>query len=135
MEKFHQGQLRSSLRTTLDFSASGQTVRQGATVKAAVTLSRVLPVAVRVPYAVGGTATADAYTRLSPSPSDGLLFPAGEVRREIVVALLKDVSSLGETITLTLAKPVEVRLRRSDGAGLDAPYLGFGHLYRLRTYR
>ena len=122
--EIHQGQLRSSLRTTLDFAASGQTARQGGVVKAAVTLNRVLPVAVRVPYSIGGTATADAYTGLSPSPSDGLLFPAGEVKRDIVFTLLKDSPSQGETITLTLAKPAEVRLRPSEGTGIDAPYLG-----------
>ncbi len=122
--EIHQGQLRSSLRTTLDFAASGQTARQGGVVKAAVTLNRVLPVAVRVPYSIGGTATADAYTGLSPSPSDGLLFPAGEVRRDIVFTLLKDTPSQGETITLTLAKPAQVRLRPSEGTGIDAPYLG-----------
>ncbi|MDE2965525.1 MAG: leucine-rich repeat protein, partial [Acidobacteriota bacterium] len=122
--EIHQGKLHSSLRSTLDFSASGQTARQGTTVKASVTLSRVLPVAVRVPYAVGGTAAADAYTGLSPSPSDGLLFPAGEVRGEIVLSLSKDTSNEGKTITLTLAKPAEIGLRRSDGTGIDAPYLG-----------
>ncbi len=132
--EIHQGKLSTSLRTTLDFAATGQTARQGATVKAAVTLSRVLPVAVRVPYAIGGTATADAYTDLSPSPSDGLLFPAGEVRRDIVFTLLKNTSSQGETITLTLAKPAEVRLRLSEGTGIDAPYLGldtFTHTDRI----
>ena len=122
--EIHQGQLHSSLRTTLDFAATGQTARQGATVKAAVTLDRVLPVAVRVPYAIGGTAAADAYTRLSPSPSDGLLFPAGEVRREIVISLSKDTSNEGKTLSLTLAKPAEIGLRRSGGRGRDAPYLG-----------
>ena len=122
--EIHQGKLHSSLRSTLDFSASGQTARQGTTVKVSATLSRVLPVAVRVPYAVGGTAAADAYTGLSPSPSDGLLFPAGEVRGEIVLSLSKDTSNEGKTITLTLAKAAEIGLRRSDGTGIDAPYLG-----------
>ena len=122
--EIHQGQLRSSLRTTLDFAASGQTVGEGSTVRVAVTLSPVLPVAVRVPFSIGGTAAADAYTGLSPSPSDGLLFPAGEVRRDIVFTLSNDASSQGETIALTLARPAEVRLRRSEGAGTDAPYLG-----------
>ena len=132
--EIHKGQLRSSLRTTLDFAGSGQTVREGNTVKVAVTLSRVLPVAVRVPYSIGGTATADAFTGLSPSPSVGLLFPAGEVKREIVFTLLRGTSSQGKSITLTLAKPAEVRLRRSEGTGTDAPFLGldtFTHTDRI----
>ena len=56
------------------------------------------------------------------------------MRREIVFTLRNDSSSQGETITLTLAMPAEVPLRRSDGTGFDAPYLGldtFAHTDRI----
>ena len=111
-------------RPTLGFVSSRQKAAEGDTVKVAVTLSQALPLAVRVPYRLGGTATADAYADLSPSPTEGLVFQAGETRREISLTLLKDAGSQGKTVTLSLGSPSELRLRRSDGTGSDAPHLG-----------
>ena len=110
-------------RGTLSFVSAGQAALEGETVKVAVTLSQALPLAVRVPYRVGGTATADAYTDLSPSPTDGLVFRAGETSQEITLTLLKDAANQGQTITLTLGPLSEIGLRRSDGSGPDAPHL------------
>ena len=115
----HDGQ-----RTRLGFVSVGQVAPEGNTVKVAVTLSQALPVAVRVPYRLGGTATDDAYTDLSPSPTDGLVFRAGETSREITLTLLKDAGSRGKTVTLSLGSLSELGLRRSDGSGNDAPHLG-----------
>ena len=129
----HDGQ-----RPTLGFVSTGQTGAEGDTVKIAVTLSQALPLAVRVPFRLGGTATADAYTDLSPSPTEGLVFQAGETRREISLTLLKDAGSQGKTVTLSLGSPSELRLRRSDGSGSDAPHLGAEVLvhsyYRIFTH-
>ena len=113
----------TSQRGTLSFVSAGQAALQGETVKVAVTLSQALPLAVRVPYRVGGTATPHAYTDLSPSPTDGLLFRAGETSREITLTLLKDAANLGQTVTLALGTLSEIGLRRSDGSGPDAPHL------------
>ena len=113
----------TSERGTLAFASAGQTAFEGDTVKVAVTMSQALPLAVRVPYGVGGTATADAYTDLSPSPTEGLVFRAGETSREITLTLLKDAANRGQTITLSLGTLSEIGLRRSDGSGPDAPHL------------
>ena len=56
------------------------------TVRVTVSLSRALPVAIRVPFTVDGTATAADYTNLQPSAE--LLFLAGETNKEIVFTLL-----------------------------------------------
>jgi len=82
-----------------------------------------LPVAIRLPFTVGGTAASDAYTDLSPSPSEGLLFLAGETRKEITLTLKENSVNRGKTIVLTLAERSEIGLRRSDGSGPDAPHL------------
>ena len=55
------------------------------TIRVAVTLSKALPVALRVTYALSGTATPEDYSGLSPSPDAGLLFPAGETRKEVTL--------------------------------------------------
>ena len=88
-----------------------------------MTLHRPLPVAVRLPYAVGGTASSADYADLSPAPEEGLLFPAGETRRQISLTILAGADKLGKTLVLTLGGLSEIRLRRSDGSGPDAPFL------------
>ena len=120
-----QGELSldTGLKASLNFASTAQQASEGNTVRVAAVLSRPLPVAVRVPYYVGGSATADDYKDLSPSPSEGLLFLAGETRKEIVFSLLENKSSQGKTVTLTLGDLSEIGLRRSDGSGPDAPYL------------
>ena len=89
-----------------------------------VTLSRELPVAVRVPYSAGFGGASGGYTNLSPAPDRGLLFPAGETQREISLTLLQEAAAQGERrLVLTLGKPADIQLRRSGGQGPDAPYL------------
>ncbi len=95
----------------------------GAAATAVVTLHRPLPVAVRLPYSLGGTATSADYSDLSPAPDEGLLFPAGETRRQISLTILTGADKLGKTVVFTLGELSEIRLRRSDGAEPDAPSL------------
>ena len=115
--------LDSRLRARLSFSSVEQTALEGTTVSVPVTLNPGLPVAVRVPYRLGGTATDDDYANLSPHPNTGLLFLAGETFKEITFTLAEDSDSREETITLTLGELSSMGLRRSDGIGPDAPYL------------
>ena len=80
-------------------------------------MNRALPVSLRVPYAMGGTATVDDYTDLSPAPSDGLLFSAGETVRAITLTLSEGSRAVGKTLTVTLGESSEIKVRRSDGTG------------------
>ena len=111
------------LMAILAFASTAQDGIQGTTVTAAVNLNRTLPLAVRVPYSVGGTATPGDYTNLSPAPDSGLLFLAGETRKEIVLTLQETEDSREKTVLLTLGDLSEIRLRRSDGTGPDSPHL------------
>ena len=115
--------LDSRLRARLSFSSVEQTALEGTTVSVPVTLNPALPVAVHVPFSLGGTATDDDYANLSPHPNTGLLFLAGETFKEITFTLAEDSDSREETITLTLGELSSMGLRRSDGIGPDAPYL------------
>ena len=107
-----------SLKTTFGFSTTAQDAAEGDTVRVTVNLGRSLPVAVRVPYTVGGTATTADYTNLQ-TPTE-LLFLAGETSKQIVFTLLEDADTAAETISLTLAELRDVKLRKSDGSGSDA---------------
>ena len=112
------------LKARIAFSTTSQRVVEGARVRIPVTLSRALPVAVRVPYRVGVSGSTGGLAGLSPSPGSGLLFPAGETEREITFDLPKDSVVQGErTVLLALGELEEIGLRRSGGAGPDAPYL------------
>ena len=111
------------LKAPLDFALDAQRAAAGGTVSVKVTLSRTLPVAVRIPFSLGGTATADDYSDMSPTPEDGLLFLAGETSKEITFNLADGEGSVGKTLEFTLAELSEVRVRRSDGTGPDVPYL------------
>ena len=115
--------LDSSLKASLAFASTASTGYEGTTVRARATLSRSLPVAVRVPFSIGGSATEDDYEGLSPAADGGLLFLAGETSKEITFTLSKDDDDQEETLVLILADPSGIRLRRSDGTGTDAPYL------------
>ena len=119
--------LEPALKATLNFPSTEQVVSAEDTVTVTVALGKPLPVAVRVPYAVSGSETPELYTDLSPSPSDGLLFPAGETRREITLTLNKTAPQPG-AVVLTLGGLSEIELLRSDGTGADAPYLESGVL-------
>ena len=70
---------------------------EGATVRIPVTLSRALPVAVRVPYTVGVSGSTGGLAGLSPSPDSGLLFPAGETVREITFNFAEGFGRTGGT--------------------------------------
>ena len=114
----------SDLKATLAFASTTTEALEGATVRVPVTLSRKLPVAVRVPYSVGFGGASAGYTNLSPAPDGGLLFPAGDTQREIALTLSQDAAARGErSLVLTLGKPTEIRLRRSSGQPPDAPDL------------
>ena len=114
----------SHLKATVAFESTEQAVVEGSRVRVPVSLSRALPVAVRVPYSTGMSGTTAGLTEISPSPDGGLMFLAGETRKEIVFGLPEDAGSQGDgTVILALGKLSEIRLRRSDGTGPDAPYL------------
>ena len=110
--------LDDSLKTTFGFSTTTQNAAEGDTVRVRVTLNRSLPVAIRVPYTIGGTATAADYKSLQPRSA--LLFLAGETRKEIVFTLLEDTDRSAETVLLTLGKLGNVKVRKSDGSGPNA---------------
>ena len=111
-------QLDPGLKAFAVIARWGQTVVEGDIVKATVTLTRPLPVTVRVPYTMEGTLTRDGYTELSPEPDDGLIFLAGETSREIVLRLRTDGNSRQDTVRWELQE--RLWLRRSDGTGGDA---------------
>ncbi|MDE2756379.1 MAG: leucine-rich repeat domain-containing protein [Acidobacteriota bacterium] len=111
------------LKAAIAFASDSQRAFYEHTVRARVDLTRALPVAVRVPFSVSGTATADAFAVLSPDPDSGLLFLAGETSKEIVFSLLNNESNKRTTIELTLGELSRIGLRRSDGTGPDAPFL------------
>ena len=113
----------SSDIAVINFAMTTQTPAPGSTARVEVILSRALPVAVHVPFILGGSATPDDYSGLSPSPEDGFLFRAGETRKEIVFTLRKNTSSRDKTLALILGDLAEVGLRRSDGASANAPNL------------
>ena len=119
------GTLRPGLEARLAFDSLGQQAPEGATVRVGVTLSWPLPMAVRVPYAIGLGQALGALEGFSPPPERGLLFRAGETRREITFALPEEPGTQGaRSVVLDLGASSEIKLRRSDGRGPDAPYLG-----------
>ena len=111
------------LKATIAFASKQQNGLQGSTVRVGVTLSRPMPLAVRVPFSLGGSATENDYANLSPDPESGLLFLPGETSKEIRFALPENDDSPGKTIVLTLGELSRIGLRRSDGTGRDAPFL------------
>ena len=111
-----------TLKARLGFDPTAQTATPGTTVTASVSLHRAIPVSLRVPFAVGGTASSTDYADLSPSPEEGLLFLAGETRKEITLNLLESAGA-GKTLLFTLGDLSEIRLGPSDGTGPDAPFL------------
>ena len=115
-------QVDPTLKARLGFGPTTQTAAPGTTVTASVTLHHAIPLSLRVPYAVGGTASTTDFADLSPTPEEGLLFLAGETRKEISLDLLESAGT-GKTIRFTLGDLSEIRLGRSDGTGPDAPFL------------
>ena len=110
------------LKPTLAFASTEQSAREGDTVTVAVTLSHALPLAVRVPFAVGGSATDDDFEGLRPARDFGVLFLAGETTKEIAFDLVEERDSQDKTVTLTLPELSEIPLRLSDGKAPDPKY-------------
>ena len=116
-------EIDSHLKARPGFASAGQRVPDGAAVRVPVQLSRALPVAVRAPYSVGIGGGGGGLTGLSPAPG-GLLFRAGETRRDISFTLLEDAGPPRDrSVVLSLGGPSEIGLYRSDGSAPPAPYL------------
>ena len=120
--------LDPGLKPILAFASTEQSASEGDTVRVAVTLSQPLPVAVRVPYSVGGSAMDDDFEGLRPSRDFGVLFLAGETAKEIAFDLVEDRGSQGRTVTLTLGEFSQIGLRLSDGTAPDPEYFDAPHL-------
>ena len=116
------------LKPTLAFASTEQSAQEGNTVTVAVTLSRPLPVAVRVPYSVGGSATDDDFEGLRPARDFGVLFLAGETTKEIAFDLVEDRGGQEKTVTLTLRELSQIPLRLSDGTAPDPKYFDARYL-------
>lgn len=128
------GRLLAGLDATLAFDSPGQQAPEGTTVRVGVTLSQPLPATVRAPYAIGVGRDLGGLEGFSPSPERGLLFRAGETHREIVLTLPEQAGIQGaRSVVLTLGAYSEIKLRRSDGRGPDAPYLGSESLVYRRS--
>ena len=111
------------LKAGLGFATPRQRVPDGAAVRVPGQLSRELPVGVRVPYTLGIGGGGGGLSGLSPAPG-GLLFRAGETRRDISFTLVEDAEAPAErSVALSLGGPAEIGLYRSDGSGPPAPYL------------
>ena len=115
--------LDSDLKAAISFASPGQRNSEGDVVDVEVRLSRRLPVAVRVPYSIGGSATVEDYTDLFPAPSEGLLFAAGEFSKFISLTIAENDDIWQDTLVLTLGELSEIGLLRSDGAAPEAPHL------------
>ena len=120
--------LDPQLQTTVAFASPGQRASGGELLQITVRLSRPAAAAVRVPFTIVGGEEGKDYTGLSPDPAEGLLFAAGETEKTIRLRLLETGEARAKTLTLTLASLEGVRVRRSDGAGPDAPFLKAGEL-------
>lgn len=127
------GSLNLGGSTRLAVDSPGQQVPEGATVRVGVSLNGPSPVAIRVPYTVGLGRDLGGLEGFSPSPERGLLFRAGETRREISFTVPEEAGSQGpRRVVLTLGQTSEIGIRRSDGRGPDAPYLDSGDVVRRR---
>ena len=113
--------LDSDLKAAISFASPGQRNSEGDVVDVEVRLSRRLPVAVRVPYSIGGSATVEDYTDLFPAPSEGLLFAAGEFSKFISLTISENDDIWQDTLVLTLGELSEIGLLRSDGAAPKPP--------------
>ena len=121
------GSLNTGGSTRLAVDSPGQQAPEGATVRVGVSLNGPSPVAIRVPYTIGLGRGLGGLEGFSPSPERGLLFRAGETRREIAFTVPEQAGSQGpRRVVLTLGKTSEIGIRRSDGRGPDAPYLDSG---------
>ncbi len=120
-----------NLKATIAFAPTSQIAVEGQTVRVTVTLSRPLPVAVRIHYSASdyfhpffGLNPYREYEIVYPTPDDGVLFLAGETSKDIEVSLLEDGDTRVETIQFYLPdSSSDMPLLRSDGTGEKAPEL------------
>ena len=116
-----------NLKATIAYAPTSQIAAEGQSVRVTMTLSRPLPVAIRVHFSVGGNAAMNYdYRILYPDAEAdyedaGLLFLAGETSKDIELSLLEDGDTRVETIEFSLPRSVD--LLRSDGTGEKAPEL------------
>ncbi len=117
-----------NLKATFAFAPTSQIAVEGQTVRVTVTLSRPLPVAVRIHYSASDYSNPfrlpHNYEIVYPTPDEGILFLAGETSKDIEVSLLEDGNPRVETIQFSLPySMVDMPLLRSDGTGEKAPEL------------
>ena len=111
-------------KATARFVSPAQSAQEGSTVSVPVTLDRMLPVAVRIPYILGFSGPTVGLRALSPDRHSGLLFPAGVTRQEISFTLAKDTRIQAQrTLQLSLGNTTRIGVRPSDGRGPDARHL------------
>ena len=113
----------SNLRATAYFQLTEQKAVEGALIGIRVWLSRALPVAVRVPYSVGGTTALHELGTLSLDGRIGRLFLAGERAQTIFLNVPENSEILGKTFVFTLGEISQVGLQPSGGGIEDAPRL------------
>ena len=111
-----------TLKATIAFAPTSQIAAEGQTVRVTLTLSRPLPVAVRIHYAASDYSNPfrlpHNYRIVYPTPDEGILFLAGETSKDIEVSLLEDANPRVETIQFSLPySTVDMPLLRSDGTG------------------
>ena len=119
------------LHAELAFEVSAQQVSASDLVQATVTLSRALPVALRVPFTVTAGHGNGGVIALAPSPEEGLLFRAGETRKQIRFRFAHVEGDRPGRATVALSPLDEIGVRRADGSGPDAPYLKTDNLVLL----
>ena len=123
-------------KAILSFAPTSQIAAEGQTVRVTVTLSRPLPLALRVRFSVKGDASMNYdYRILFPDPEAdyedaGLLFLAGETSKDIELSLIQDGDTKVETILFTLPRTMD--LYRADGTGERAPRLD-SHSFAYRS--
>ena len=116
------------LQATIAFAPTSQIATEGQTVRVTVTLSRPLPVAIRIHYSASDYGhpfrLPHNYEIVYPTPDEGILFLAGETSKDIEVSLLEDGNPRVETIEFSLPFATgDMPLLRSDGTGEKAPEL------------
>ena len=113
----------SYLMSSIAFESKGQSTVAGYTVRVRVNSTRIVPVAIRVPYSVEWTAITGDDAGLQPLPDGELLLRPGRVPEDIVFTLSQDANSLGKTIEVRLGELSRIKLSRADGSGPAAPHL------------
>ena len=114
-------------------TAAGYTVRVGAIFGKSTAFRHTFPLVVRVPYSVEGTADPDDFTGLPSASQRELVFMPRHSIAVIEFTIPRQGNNLGKTIVFRLGDVSQVRLRRSDGTGPDAPHLKADTLMNVRA--